>query len=566
MTELNMLRVLQGGRQAYADGVAQIFNLLYRRFVTSRTFRQTRPRRKLTSSDERNSAPKQAANLRSAPRVVLLVASLVKSAGLALLAGTLNAAEPTPAPAAPPVASPALRAAPTNANDGGVVRFFNGDALRGALRSIDTNQQVRWESSLLHAPTEFTVADVARMRFSPLPSPRRRAQADCVVRLINSDELQGHIVSLDARNLVFDTWYAGTLTIPRASVAALRFSETSGFSYEGPTGLEGWTLSESQTNSTGQSWGYARGTFYGKRAGGIARDLKLPDRAAIDVDVTWRDFLQLTITIYTESLRVYQLGQLMFAGFGQAVLQGGPAPEQKGAGFYAVQFSMGGTYLMTVRKNGSIANSPIEQVPAFSQKNRARLGLRVDKQQKTLSLLVDGNLIKTWQDSEEFAGVGTAVRFVQQGQAPVNLRNIRVAEWDGSFPNPLADKAPARTNDFVSLKNYDSVAGRVQGIRDEAMTLTADFGEVRIPLDRLTDVDFALPVAREARTDGAPPAGADLVRAHFAERGVLTFKLEEWRGNMVVARSPHFGQARFQAEAFSGLDFNLHRRPPSELE
>ena len=39
----------------------------------------------------------------------------------------------------------------------------------------------------------------------------------CYVRLTNGDELSGNLKSLDERQLVLETWFAGPLTLPRRS-------------------------------------------------------------------------------------------------------------------------------------------------------------------------------------------------------------------------------------------------------------------------------------------------------------------------------------------------------------
>lgn len=434
----------------------------------------------------------------------------------------------------------------------GAVRFLNGDTLRGETISIDAQKRVRWRNADITSPLEFSVADISSIRLPASPAPLNHRVGNCHLRLVNNDEFRGHLMLMDDQKVVLETWYAGTMTFARKSVRWVRLSEGEQLLYEGPTGLEGWTVSESadQTDE-GTAWDFAKGVFYARRGGGVARDFKLPGRAAIDFDVAWREFLQLTVTIYTESLRVFHLGPRAMGGI---VVNGAQVPPQSqtGGGFYAMHLNYNAAYLMTVRKSGEIANSPVEMITGLEQKTRARFGIRADKEQKTISLMIDGKLVKTWQEPGDWAGVGTAVRFVQQGQAPLNISNIKVGPWDGSLEKPsIGTNAPSATNDFVQFKNQDSLDGKIRGVQDGALAIDSFLGDLKIPLDRVSQFDLAAPGSSQPAAEDAP------VRAFFAGGGSITFRLDEWTSQGVVASSPHFGKAQFNPAAFASIEFNL---------
>jgi hypothetical protein len=369
------------------------------------------------------------------------------------------------------------------------------------------------------------------------------------------------------------------MTFPRKQVRWLRSMQGGACVYQGPSGLDGWTISASLDQGGQPAWGYSGGAFFSRQAGGIARDLKLPDRAALDFDVTWKQYLQLTITIYTDSLQVYRLpgfvGGVFFGAGGAVMQQNVLAPaqgtnSQPGAGFYAVHLNASGVYLMTVRKNGEVSNTPVEILSGLEQKTRAHISLRVDKIAKTISLLIDGKLAKTWQEKDAFAGRGTGVRFVQQGISPISLGHISVSPWDGKLDTPIASLYPddplekpvlpaAITNDIFQLKNQDSFAGTLQHIRDGALFVKTSFGPLQFPLDRITEIDLAT-----GKT--APPApAAGSVRAFFADTdGRATFQIVEWDQGKVIVTSPVFGRAQFNPAAFSIIDFAMPKTAMNE--
>jgi hypothetical protein len=394
------------------------------------------------------------------------------------------------------------------------------------------------------------------MRPGERKSSRAKAPFNALLRLANGDELAGTLLSLDKDKLVLETWYAGRLNLPRASVQSIRFLSEGPSLYEGPTGLDGWTLSAAKDEPGKPPWKYLNGILYSANAGGIARDFSLPKRSSIDVDVAWREFLQLTITIYTTSLKVYSLnrmGTVNIVGIGGMApgLDAPPAAPQEGPGFYAIQLNQNTVYLMTVKTNGQILNTPMEVIPGLEQKNRAHFGVRVDKEKKTISLLVDGLVFKTWTEPAEFAGQGTCVRFVQQGQSLMNMSNIKVSEWDGSLvPPPTLSTNIDPKNDFVLLKNQDSLTGTLQSVREGKLSMAASFGALDVPMTRVAQIIFA----PESLAKSAPQEGT--VRALFADRGSLTFRVEKCDEKFMTVSNPLFGKAQFDPSAFSLIDFN----------
>jgi hypothetical protein len=147
---------------------------------------------------------------------------------------------------------------------------------------------------------------------------------------------------------------------------------------------------------------------------------------------------------------------------------------------------------------------------------------------------------------------------VQQGAAPLNISNLRVAQWDGSLERPsVGTNSVGSTNDFVQLKNQDSLAGKIEGVRDGALVVDSTLGKLNIPLDRVSQFDIAAPETN------SPPAKDSVVRAYFAGGGSITFTLQEWNERGLLAGSPHFGKAQFNPAAFASIEFNMPRQSAS---
>ena len=180
---------------------------------------------------------------------------------------------PEPPPEKPGIHVPGPNNA-TGANAQGptqdTLAFFNKDQLHGTLQSIDANG-LRWQSPDAHDPIVFRTTNIAVVKLDShkQANPGKSAQK---IGLTNGDELPGNILSLDDKNLVLDTWYAGRITISRAMLRHIvPISGINSAIYEGPTGMEGWTMGRM---GGGRSWNFRDGSFIGSNYGTVGRDVK----------------------------------------------------------------------------------------------------------------------------------------------------------------------------------------------------------------------------------------------------------------------------------------------------
>ena len=167
-----------------------------------------------------------------------------------------------------------------------------------------------------------------------------------------------------------------------------------------------------------------------------------------------------------------------------------------------------------------------------------------------IALLVDDVLVKQWIDSEDFAGRGTGIRLVHQGVGSVKFGKLRVTEWDGQFDEPSGLAANSK-DDFARLRNGDKLAGTVENVRGEKVDFLTAGKTLEIPWARVKEIELGGKLAARAKQQPGD------VRAYFARRGMMTFQLERWDNQRVVANHPNFGKATFDPAAFLRLEFNL---------
>jgi hypothetical protein len=422
------------------------------------------------------------------------------------------------------------------------ILFRNGDLLYGALESIAPSKGVRWRHPDADEPIEFRPESVTEIHLPARAQPSAHTPNTCRVQLSNNDELEGDLVVSDRHKAVLQTWYAGEVTIPHQLIQAVVPVPAEGaVVYQGPTGLEGWTIGKvvSALGDAGE-WKYRSGSFYATNAASIARKLGMPDVAKIDFDLAWKGLFQLAIAVYTDYLQPINLAN--------------KDTEPNFGGFYSLQLNSFSANLLPVKKNDPLRYLGQISVPAFNQKNAAHIEIRTSKPKRTISLYVDGQLLKQWVDTEEFAGQGAGMRFVHQGQGKVKLSNLRISVWDGQSDEKPAPN-PEGQQDIVRLRNGDKATGDVQAIENGKVTVATGGTTLTVPLSRVKQVEFAGKMVDKAEHEPGD------VRATFSRGGSVTFQLEKWEGGKVLGISPNFGKLAFDAAAFSRVELRLKAVP-----
>jgi hypothetical protein len=392
--------------------------------------------------------------------------------------------------------------------------------------SVVPEAGIRWRHLDVKEPITFDSANAIELQLGPRPPRTSRAQHRSVVELTNGDQLAGDIVSLSDKTLVLNTWYAGSLQIKRPMIQRIMFTVRNPEAvYLGPTGLDGWV-----TEGNRNAWTYRKGAFYCQSNGSLGRDVKLPDVSSVEFDLAWRGQLYFQFAVYVDDLRqIYNAGGYMF------------------------QFNYASVTLQRARPQRGFNNlgNPVE-LPEFQRKTKAHVAVRVNKPKKTIALFVDGTLLKQWSDPGDFAGKGTGLVFMSQGQGQFRISNISVTEWDGRLDTDVA--SAATQEDLVRFANNDKVSGNLGGIANKEITFTTSFANMEIPLERVQQIELASQKSEKARRQAAD------VRAFFIDGSRFTLALEKLDEQNLVGSSENCGRVSSSLDAFRRVQFHIYEQ------
>jgi hypothetical protein len=419
---------------------------------------------------------------------------------------------------------------PAEATD--LLEFLSGDRLRGELGAVDP-ASVTWRHPAADEPLRFRSAALQAARLAP---PHTAAPSDAepsLVHLTNDDVLAGRLLSLDAGTLVLDTWYAGPVSIRRAMVRRLVPNQKAqAVVYSGPDDLANWSVGE---RGLPGAWKLRGDTLVCYQQTPIGREIEgWPERSRIDFDVAWDNYPGFNICFYADSLQIY---------------------NNNG---YMLQVSGSSLYFRRQQRNKGATNLWNENLERFNQSRtrRASFSLLVDRARAAFTLLVDGNVVRQWTDSTGFAGEGQGIVLQPQAMGGMRFSNLRVAHWNGAVPE--ADNRPDPAQDHLDFINRDTVSGELLSIAEGKAKVKSSYGEVEVPLERISDITLAQQNLERARRNKQD------VRAHFAGSSVVTFGLDRMDGDRLAGSSENFGEIAVPLPALRQVEFNLYTKRTAE--
>ena len=411
-----------------------------------------------------------------------------------------------------------------------VLRFRNSDVLHGTLLGATAAEGLRWSHPQARAPITFGLENLHELQFGDVAKPRAGTRA--LVQLSNGDSLVGELTGLTTETLTLQTWYAGAVTIRRNMIAGLRpnLGATTSL-YAGPNSLAEWE----RPNRGNSGWSFRKGALICAGGGGnpIGRDVKLPDQAVIECDIAWQGYPGFYMLFYIENFDNYY-----------------------NTDCYALQISGTSVYLQRSRPgNGMNQVESYLNLNDLQRKGKTHMAFKINKTKRQYALFLDDKMVKQWTDDNEFAGKGTGLGFVAQGQ-PTRISNLTISEWDGRLDVDGAGKAAEE--DFLRLVNGDKLSGKLGTIANGQVALTTSFATMQVPLERVVEILLGNKSLAKARRQ------ANDLAAFFPDGSRVTLALEKLDGQQLVGSSENCGRLTAQRTAFQKIQFNIYEPKPAD--
>ncbi|MGB0328704.1 MAG: hypothetical protein ACPGJR_14360 [Akkermansiaceae bacterium] len=348
------------------------------------------------------------------------------------------------------------------------------------------------------------------------------------------DSIRGRLVKLDENEIILETWYASQLTLQRKFIQSLDIYNQSPSFYEGPDGPEGWV---SASGDLSDNWIFRDRAMISKGRTGIAREVEIPEKAKISFTVDWKSSPYFRIVFFSDD------GNRNYPNSGYSL---------------NVQRS----YLALYRHAKNARNDDIisESIRSLYNAESATFTIYLDKSKKgTSAIYIDNTEIGNWTGTDDNVLKGKWLHFVPQNDNPIRFSKISVSQWDGVLParkpkEEGEEKDPDEKDEFeeIRLANGDVVSGNVKKIDAGIASLATGYGDVRVPVKVMRSVGLT------GKKDQVIMKEND-VRAWFHEGGYITFKLKSLNEKTLIGYSQAWGEAEFDLNAFSRIEFNIWR-------
>ncbi len=420
--------------------------------------------------------------------------------------------------------------APITAKTGNdVMSFLTGDRSSGQILSIDPAKGMLFQLADAEQPVLFKTSRINSINLGTTGGGQGGGTR---VNLTNGDTLIGTVTEISAEKVVLDTWYAGTLNIERMMVKSISAGQAAAKSiYAGPGDMSGWSRQ-------GNGWSVKdNGLNFDGSYGTIGREVKLPERSLMEFTIEHRGNLQVSAVLYCDN------------------------KEASGGNAYMLTFN--NNYIQAMRVTTNEGGDTVGHYPMRNGlKSGARIGIYTDKTTKTISIVIDGKVVKSFTDANDFAGKGNIIGF--QGQnGQVRVTDVKISPWDGRLPGEEGKAAKegaanASKTDVCTFANGDIQSGKLKLLKAGIATFTTSFGDLQIPLERVALLELSQEEAEKARKNAGD------VELIMQGMGKLTLKLTSLSDGAVQGESENFGKGSFNIKAFNTLRMNIYAERPAE--
>ena len=431
-----------------------------------------------------------------------------------------------------------------------LLEFLSGDTLRGKYLGWDSTG-IRWQHEGVAGELRVIPDKIRKFRLSRIPQKApKTSQARLVLH--NGDRFSVNLLEMDAEKGVFQSWYAGNLTIPRSAISNLTLFMASGdLLYHGPTGLEGWHQSsplragllirnqlvladgdgvaareERREEEQAPAWTFTGDALEALRPGAIGRNLKLPRQSSVSLELEAPNTPAFSLHLYADAV-------------------------DKFTGMNALSFTFSGrmVYLRRSLANGGSRQISSVEHTKFAAGGPARVKLTIctDLDQQILAFYIDDLLLRKFSIGGQVEGLGTGLIIQQQSAASLKVTHLAVNRWNGVTEEVAATPSVLK-EDLILLNNRDKISGQLLTVHKGQAAFQTAFSKIEIPLERIQLIAFAPPSA-------APRETQRQARVLLGDAGRLTLQIRQWDEEVIEGTSPLLGPLKLNARAVVGVQF-----------
>lgn len=325
------------------------------------------------------------------------------------------------------------------------------------------------------SPLKILNKDLVQLNFSETDTGELPKNSQ-ILNLRNGDNFPGNVVSLSETHLGFETWFAGTIAVPRTMVESVHFGVTPQRTISsGPKNIQDWA----QANDGG--WTLRDGTMSSSRSSIIGKNLDLPESFIFRATIGWNKTPNMRIHLCSDQLKPI---------------------DKKTSNSYMIAINTGGIEVKRVMPKdapGPEYRTLITHLTKLQElgDKKIRLELRANRKTRTLQLYLNGIELERGLDPAE-PPTGTHVLFesLSTARGSTLISNLVIQEWDSATQVQRLEPRAADDNDTLSVDDGDRFSGKIIGYDAAAPSFTVKSplspDPIRIPIENCSVMYFAI--------------------------------------------------------------------------
>ena len=293
------------------------------------------------------------------------------------------------------------------------------------------------------------------------------------VTLRNGDNFPGELITLDDTNLGFQTWFAGTLQIPRAQIASVQFGITpQNLLYAGPENIKNWQ------QPSHEPWRIRKNTLSSNSSGSISKNIPLTQNFIFTTNINWQRNNQFKINLCTT----------LDASSDDRVKDG-----------YQVYISRNGINIFRLQTEESSSTrtqaliSSQVKLGEFQYRD-SKLEVRVNRDNNSVRLFLNGDELGYGIDPNT-PPTGTSISIECSSSNSATLSSITVTDWDTVTSHQYLEARASEDTDTLTAQDGDRFTGEIQNYNPEQNTLTVltplSPEPMQIPIEHCSIMYFA---------------------------------------------------------------------------
>ena len=429
------------------------------------------------------------------------------------------------------------------------VTLMNGDKLSGTLKSIKNSRLALSanyfnEAAILEASQILSI-QMNQEAHAQKPETYTRIQLHNRNQETSGDTLTGQLQELNKDSIKINIPYGKTLTLKRSMIQSLDIISKGNGQYHGPNSIDEWERSAAAKSlGNANAWHFNNGSLVAPidRAESIGKDIGLNKKSRISFDVSWQQYLNLSLQLYSSDPKSRQPSGCYQFNFDQ----------------YAVT--------MVTRTKGKDQGLVRQRFPANIRvkPKKSNFDIYIDRETGTAHIYLDGQHACIIQSPiPDPQDLGTALSFVSHRLRPSSISNINVSSWHGITSHNLeADNKDAKPKNEqphnITLINGDNIPCNVGIIKDDQMNVKTEYTPINIPIEKIKSITW------KGKREEPKKYRGD-VRAWFHTGGFITLKLASIIDAKLKGYSQATGDAEIDTQSFSRIDFNIYSEDANEL-